>query len=140
MVYKYFDHQADVGIIGEGSSNAVAFQEAAKAMFNVMYDADKARALQTITIKARAEKIDELFVEWLNKLLAQADLKRLVFSQFKVQIEQKTGYLALTGIAKGEFYNEKKHGSKTEVKAATYSQLKVGKKGDRWFAQTVVDV
>jgi len=71
--------------------------------------------------------------------LSQADLKRLVLSSFKVQIKKGTT-LSLVGIAKGEFYNEKRHGSKTEVKAATYSQLKVAKVGDKWVAQTVVDV
>jgi len=46
----------------------------------------------------------------------------------------------LTGVARGEMLNQQKHEARIEVKAATYSQLKVKKEKDRYIAQTIVDV
>jgi len=135
--FRYFEHEADIGIIGEGSSLDSAFEEGAKAMFNVMCDIKQVTPSKSIEISATAEKDDELFVEWLNQLLAAADMNDMMFSEFKIT-KLKNGILE--GLAKGEKLKDKKHKLKTQVKAATYSNLEVGKKGDLFFAKCVVDV
>lgn len=145
MTYEHFPHEADIGIRGKGSSIEEAFQEAAKALFDVEVDVEKVRAVKTIRVKCSAENIEELFVEWLNALLAQSSLHEMVFSEFKVKIENKIknkgkGF-KLKGIAKGEKFNPTKHNPKDEVKGATYSQLKIYQdKSRRWIAQCIVDV
>ncbi|MBU4015717.1 archease [Patescibacteria group bacterium] len=59
----------------------------------------------------------------------------MMFSSFKVKIKGKS----LTADVKGEKLDPKKHHLKIEVKAATYSQLKI-EKGKEYKAQCVVDV
>ena len=143
MAYETFEHEADVGVRGIASTIEKSFEEAAKAMFNVEVDIKKIKTIKKVSVECKASNIEELFVEWLNALLAQASLHDLVFSSFKVKIE-KTKILKLKGEASGEKLNTKKHNIKNEVKAATYSQLKVeqkkvkGKK--QWIVQCVVDV
>jgi SHS2 domain-containing protein len=75
-------------------------------------------------------------VEWLNRLLAEKDIKNMAFSKFKVKIKDNK----LTGFAWGEKFDPEKHQSELEVKAATYSQLKVEKQKNKWLAQCIVDV
>lgn len=135
MAYEYFEHQADVGIVGRGRSLEEAFAEAAKAMFNLMVDIEAVRPIKTIEVECQAENEEELFVEWLNALLAEASINRMVFSHFGVQI--KGGKLA--GWARGEELDPDRHDVRTEVKGATYSQLKIVKDGE-FVAQCVVDV
>jgi len=138
--FNTFEHMADIGIIGHGKTQAEAFQNAAKAMVNVMVNIEKVETKQTIEVKCEAENVEELLVEWLNELIAQMGLEGLVFSEFKVDIKEENGF-KLTGTAKGEPLNKLKHEIKIEVKAATYSNLKVAKDNDgKWFAQCVVDV
>lgn len=135
MAYEYFEHPADVGIVGKGRSLEEAFAEAARAMFNLMVDIEAVEPIKTIEVECEADNEEELFVEWLNSLLAEATINNMVFSQFDVQIEKGK----LVGSARGEELDPERHEMGTEVKAATYSQLKIVK--DREFmAQCVVDV
>jgi len=135
--YDYFEHKADVGIIGIGTTLPEAFEEAAKAMFNLMYDVEKVEPLKEIQIKCEANNSEELFVEWLNALLAQANIHELALGEFQVT-EIKGSQLK--GCAKGEPLDAQRHDPKTEVKAATYAMLNVGKKGKEYVAECVVDV
>jgi len=104
-------------------------------MFNVMVDIKKVKPLKKITIKAEADQLPELFIEFLNELLAQKDIKETVFSKFRVKIKKNK--------LEAEAYGEKlqdKHNIKIEVKAATYSALKVIKRKNGYIAQCIVDV
>lgn len=138
-MYETFPHEADVGIRGIGSSIEEAFSEAAKALFDVEVDIEKVKPENKIKIEAEAENMEELFVEWLNALLTQASLKEMVFSKFEVKIK-KNKIFKLRGYAFGEKLNHEKHNIKDEVKGATYSQLKVEQKKNKWIAQCIVDV
>lgn len=142
MPYEFFDHQADIGIVGVGKSYEQAFQEGAKAMFEVMCDLKTVKSVKSICVDATAKDLAELFIEWLNELLAQKDIEDMLFSDFKVKTTKTKGKdkYKLTGTAKGETLDQKKHHLKVEVKAATYSQLKVWKDKNLYKAQCVVDV
>jgi len=140
MAYETFEHEADIGIMGKASSVEEAFEEAAKALFDVEIDVAKVKAKKKVRIECNAENIEELFIEWLNALLSQASLHEMVFSKFRVKME-KTGEkkFELRGEAFGEKLR-KEHNIKDEVKGATYSQLKVKKEKGLWVAQCIVDV
>lgn len=137
--FEYFDHEADVGIVGYGNSLNEAFEEGAKAMFQIMVDIKNVEPKKEIEIEVEALDEEALFVEWLNSLLAHKDVEEMLFSDFKVEIKHLAGKYILNGIAKGEKINCKKHHLKTEVKAATYSQLKI-EKNNIYRVQCVVDV
>ena len=134
---EYFDHEADIGIVGFGVSLQEAFEEAAVAMFDLIVDVSRVEPREEIAIECQAADTEELFVEWLNALLAQADIHEMAFSQFSIQ---EMNDHRLHGTAKGERLNQEKHRPKIEVKAATYSMLSVEQNGDRWSVKCVVDV
>lgn len=147
-MFENFEHKADIGIRGFGKTYEEAFQEGAKAMFSIECNLDKVEKIKKIKIKCDAQNIEELFVEWLNQLLAQASVHEMMFSDFEAEIKEdkKQGKFILIGEAYGEKLNEK-HELKTEIKAATYSQLKVFEdkdknkdKNKRFIAQCIVDV
>jgi SHS2 domain-containing protein len=139
--YEQFEHQADVGIRGRGRTIEEAFENGAKAMFNVMVNLEKVEPKKEIKIECEAPNLEELFVEWLNKLLSEAGIENLVFSDFKInEIKRIDSGYKLFGLAKGEELNSERHEPKVEVKAATYSQLKIEKRGNEYIAQTIIDV
>jgi len=137
MPFEYFEHEADVGIVGIGKTLEEAFEEAAKAMFNVEVDIEKVECKEKVEVECSADNIEELFIEWLNSLLAEADMRNMVFSEFEI-VELSEHYLK--GYAYGEKLDAEKHKVKTEVKAATYSQLKIEKKDGLFYVKCVVDV
>lgn len=149
MTYKLLEHEADIGILGIGETIEEAFEEGAKGLFSVMAEIDKVNPKEKIEIKCTAPKLDSLFVEWLNELIAQKDIKELLFSEFSVEIKKgkdefgETEY-KLKGTAKGEKLNQEKHQVKIEVKAATYHgmkyEIKEVKGVKKHYVQCVVDV
>jgi len=138
--YKLFEHEADVGIQGYGTSVEEAFENGAKAMFSIMVDLEKVDAKRGVEVRCEAEDLDGLFVEWLNQLLAKKDIEEMTYSKFEVTIQKRGTSHNLKAFALGEELNPSKHGVKTEVKAATYHMLKVAREDDLFIAQCVVDV
>lgn len=141
MPFEYLEHEADIGILAEGNTLEEAFEEGAKAMFNVMVDIERVEAKNKIELGCEAADVPSLFVEWLNELLAQSGLKNLIFSKFKVNdIERREGALKLKAEAWGEELRPEKHNVKTEVKAATYFGLKFEEKEGKFYLQCVLDI
>ena len=131
-----FDHQADIGVAGEGTTLAAAFAAGAQAMFSIMYDVDRATPRETVRITCSASDDELLFVRWLNTLLAEADVRGFVFGEFELEIAEHR----ITDVARGEPYDADRHGRGVEVKGATLTELEVARGPAGWRAQTVVDV
>ncbi|MFH1420657.1 MAG: archease [Candidatus Aenigmatarchaeota archaeon] len=140
MPFRYKEHQADVGIVGEGASAEEAFEEAAKAMFNIMVDIDGVKQKDKIEFSVKAPTLEQLLVTFLNELLTQKDIKRMFFSQFFVNIHRNQNEFSLRAKAFGEKIDLQRHIIKTEVKAATYSGLKVYDLAGKSYAECLVDV
>ena len=138
LMYELFEHTADIGVRGYGKTIEESFEETAKAMTSILVDLDTIEAKKTIKITAEADSTEELLFEFLNEILAQIDIEGMIFKEFKIT---KLENNKLEAELKGEEFNPEKHHAKTQVKAATYSQLKVYKdeKG-RWVSQCIVDV
>ncbi|MCC7201520.1 MAG: archease [Nitrospirae bacterium] len=134
--YETFEHRADIGIRGFGKRVETAFENGARAMFSVIVDIADVKAQERKEVYCEAPDNDYLFVEWLNSLLSVAHLSRMVFSNFEVELSGNQ----LKGTAWGELIDPARHKLMTEVKAATYSMLKVGREDDMYVAQCIVDV
>ena len=131
-----FDHEADIGVAGEAPTLEEAFAAGARAMFSVMVDLDGVEPREEVRIACAGSDNELLFVTWLNALLAEADLRGMVFSAFDVSIEEGR----LEGLARGERFDAERHTPGVEIKGATLTELKVARGPEGWRAQTVIDV
>jgi tRNA nucleotidyltransferase (CCA-adding enzyme) len=76
-------------------------------------------------------------VEWLNALIYEMAIRRMLFAQFEVHIDGHK----LTAKAWGEAINLDRHELGVEVKGATCTNLKVAQEqSGQWRAQCVIDV
>jgi len=142
-MFKYLEHQADMGIYAKGQSWKEVFEDGARAIFELMFAINKNQLTvsKRINIKINAKDIAVLFVEWLNELIAQKDIENLVFVQFNIiKLEKENGEYILEAEVGGERFDPGKFEQKLEVKAATYSGLKCGERGGKKFCQCIVDV
>ncbi|MBC7252180.1 MAG: archease [Anaerolineae bacterium] len=141
MPYEYLDHEADMGIRASGATLQEAIAEGARAMFGIMTDINQVERSIEVPIRCQAEDPAALFVECLNELLFQSDVRHLLFADFQVTrlIHTDTGY-QLEGVARGEPLDAGKHELWTEVKAATYAGLRYEVENERHILQCVVDV
>lgn len=138
--YKYLEHEGEEGILGIGDTPEEAFAEGAKALFNIMVQIENVEPKEVVEVFVTSESMDTLFVELLGELILLKDITGLMFSDFKVKIMEKEDGYELEGKALGEPLDARKHGIKTEVKAATYHGLKFEEKGGKYYARCVVDV
>ena len=135
--WEHFQHQADVGVRGIGTSMAEAFEQAALALTAVVTDPRRVQPRQAVELDCRAPDPELLLVDWLNGLIYEMATRRLLFSRFRVDLRGET----LQGTAWGEPLDPRRHHPAVEVKGATYTELAVRQRDDGcWIAQCVVDV
>lgn len=130
----YFDHDADIGIIGRGDSIEAAFCAAACAVFKIMTDITSVQPQYHIDITFEETNCELALVTWINTLLAKSHELELIFCKFELS---HTGSKWI-GTAYGDTWQET-HPRGTEVKGATVTMLKVFK-NSQWEARCVVDV
>ncbi|MFX1515909.1 MAG: archease [Promethearchaeota archaeon] len=137
MSYEYFEHQADIGIQGKGTTLAEAFEQAALAMFEIMVETKDLRIDKPQIVEVEGNDLSELLIAWLSELLYLKDVEGKMFSKFEIgSIDENK----LVAKVYGEAIDSSRHKLKLEVKAATYTQLFVEKKENSWIAQCLVDV
>lgn len=133
--YAYFDHDADIGIIGRGASVEEAFETAAAAMFSIMTDLAGVRAARTVKIEFEEADTELALVRWLNSLLAAARENGMVFAAFRLDRDG----VVWRGSATGESWRDGLERG-VEVKGATLTMLSVKRAQAGWEARCVVDV
>jgi tRNA nucleotidyltransferase (CCA-adding enzyme) len=135
--WELFAHDADIGVRGFGATRQAAFEGAAMALTAVLTGPGRVRPRQAVEIACEAPDDELLLVDWLNALVYEMATRGMLFGRFKVRIE---GH-GLHGQAWGEPIDVARHSPATEVKGATYTELRVAKQEDgHWVAQCVVDV
>jgi SHS2 domain-containing protein len=132
---ELFEHDADFGVVGRGSTVEEAFVAAAEAMFGIMIDPATVAARETVAIEFEEVDIELALVRWLNALLAHARDRGLALGRFELAHEgvrwlgRAAGEPLRAGLERG-----------TEVKGATLTMLSVRQTGDGWEARCIVDV
>lgn len=134
--WAHFSHDADIGVVGTGPTKAEAFRQAALALTAVVTDPGTVEPRQPVPVFCQAENDELHLVEWLNALVYEMAVRRMLFADFAVEID--AGELRAT--AYGEPVDIDRHEPAVEIKGATLTALQVAGGPDGWRAQCVVDV
>jgi tRNA nucleotidyltransferase (CCA-adding enzyme) len=135
--WEHYSHPADMGIRGFGKTVGQAFEQAALALIAIMTDPKDIAAKDKIEIECEETDNEMLFFEWLNALLFEIGSKNMLFSKFEMKLDDNK----IKAKVWGEKINPQKHNPVVEVKAATYTDLKVKQsENGLWIAQCIVDV
>ena len=131
----YFEHDADIGVVGRGVTLEESFESAAAATFGIMADLAAVRPEQSVALDFEEADVEIALVRWLNLLLGLSHERGLVFSRFWIERDG----VRWRGGASGEPWRRDLERG-TEVKGATLTMLQVKQEGDGWLACCVVDV
>lgn len=134
--WEHFQHGADIGIRGFGTTVAEAFEQAALALTAVICQPDEIKPLEEVSIQCSSDDIEILFVEWIDAVVYEIATRRMLFSRFEVRIEKEQ----LDAKIYGESIDIQRHAPAVEIKGATLTALAVEKSGELWCAECVVDV
>ncbi|NMM15028.1 MAG: archease [Rhodoferax sp.] len=139
--WEHFAHGADIGVRGVGASKAEAFEQAALALTAVITDPLQVAAVEAVHIVCEAPDDELLLAAWLNALVYEMAVRRMLFGRFQVALQPGRHGPHLDAQAMGEPTSVPRHQPAVEVKGATCTALRVAPlNGAGWLAQTVVDV
>jgi SHS2 domain-containing protein len=135
--YEILDHTGDIGIRVWADDVKGLFEEAARALFDIITDRNKVVIRVNREVAVQGSGREELMVAWLTELLYLHEVEDLLFGDFTIS---EIGPGSLKGVARGEKFREDRHHIKTAVKAVTYHLLEVKEKDGRWQAQIIFDI
>lgn len=137
MNFEILEHPADVGFRAWGNSVEELFGTCAQALISIILDPSDINACESWDLVAEGSDLESLLVNWLNEVLFYVDTRWLVFSSFAIQIADP---FQLSCKTRGEERSAEKHPVRVSVKAVTYHQLRIAKRGEQWVAEVFVDV
>lgn len=135
--YEQFSHTADIGARIYGKTLKELFENAAFAMFDIIADLENLSGDTMETFELEAPDQEALLVAWLDELLYNFYTKQLIFFKFEV-VELTEGRLKAR--ATGRAIGANRNRLKTEIKAATYSDLKIKKSAEGYEVEIIFDV
>jgi SHS2 domain-containing protein len=119
--YELIDHTADIAIKAYGKNLSEAFENAAKAMFDIITDTSEIESIGQYDIELEAPDLEQLLVDWLSELLYLNTARNQVFGFFKVELDEKN--IKLKAKVFGDKFDLSKHKIGAEIKAVTYHML-----------------
>jgi SHS2 domain-containing protein len=135
--YEQFPHTADIGVRVYGEDLRELFENAAFAMFDILADLENLSGDTVETFSITAANHEEMLVAWLDELLYNFYTKQLIFFKFHIDELTETG---LKATALGRPVGANRNRLKTEIKAATYSDLKIVKAPEGYKVEIIFDV
>ncbi len=135
--WEHFEHEADVGVRGYGTSKTEALVQLAIAMTAVVTDPKGVIPRVPVPIACDAPDELTLITDWLNALVFEMAVRRMLFSRFEITLIDHH----LTATAWGEPIDIARHRPAVEIKGATQTLVGLSRQpGGSWCAQCVMDV
>lgn len=135
--FEYFEHTADIGVIGSGKTMADAFESTAYGMFSIVADIAKYSPTQTKTITVTGTDDVVLLERFLSSLIVLFESESVLpldFEITEISMGRLTCWVSVRPIGDDiEWLGP-------EIKAVTYHQMAVENKGDEWMARAIFDV
>ena len=139
----FLEHVSDVLFEAHGASFQEALENAAFAMFETIADPAKLGESKKFVVEETADSLEELAVFVLGKLLSESNASEVFLKRFKVvdfREEKKAG--SKTFLVKGIAFGSPatREAGRTDVKAVTFHEARVEKRGEEWVIRILLDI
>ncbi|MDY6770087.1 MAG: archease [Candidatus Nanohaloarchaea archaeon] len=135
--FELLEHTSEVGFRATGGTLEDAFEQAGRAVFQVMTDIGDIDAAREIEITVESESMEALLYDFVDELVYLASAEDIVLSRFDLDIETGPQRFRLTGVGRGETIRPEMR--RQEVKAPTYSDMAI-ERNDEWTLTMFLDV
>ncbi len=136
-IYEVIDHTADLGIRVPGEDSQDLFQNAARALMDLMIAGPTVKPTERKEIACEGEDLADLMVRWLGEVLYLFEGEGVVATSFDIH---ELGPERLRATVEGVLFDPEIHEVLTDIKAVTYHQIEVAPRGGRWEARVIFDV
>jgi SHS2 domain-containing protein len=139
--FEFLEHTADAYIAAYGKDLVQAFENAARAMFNVMTELEKVSPEIEDHVEVAAEDEYALLYSWLEALLVKSEINRMLYSKFKISsLNRVADGFQLKAAFWGEKFDPQKHLQKVGVKAVTYHRMEIVKEPGKVTLRFILDI
>lgn len=149
--FELVDISGDAGIVAFGGNLRELFGNAAAGMYSLITDAEKFQETKSIHVHIERDSLESLLVAWLNELIFLFDTNGFVAKDIAITIlsvpsEEGTftagaeKRFALRASLSGEEFDPSRHEGKLLIKAATYHDLQLEKRGGTWRSKIIFDI
>ena len=140
--YRFHEHTADIIIEAWAPTLEALFEEAAKAITEVMTDPARIEPREQKILETDGFDLENLLLRFLEEILVLHDSEGMLFRDYKVhRIEKRSDEeYYVKAEAWGEKYQPGKHESRTHVKAITYALMEIKKEGSLWRTRFTIDI
>jgi SHS2 domain-containing protein len=137
LPFRLLEHPSDIGLEVRGATAAEVFSNAARGLMHIIGESLQVREAEQRTVAISASDLPQLFVRWLSEILFLYDGERFLTAGAAVELIGETG---LKAVVLGEPLDPQRHHVMLDVKAVTYHQLLIERRGDGWYARVVFDI
>jgi SHS2 domain-containing protein len=124
--HRFLEHTTDAYIEAWGPTLERAFAQAAEGLYETMMNLETIDPITEESVQVDGHDKKELLYNWLEQLLLEFDIKQMVHASYEVNIMSDTPkQFKLRAKLRGERYDRRKHGAKTEVKGVTYHLMEI---------------
>lgn len=135
--YEQIPHTADIAIRAYGKDLKELFTNAAYGMFDIIADLSGLEKSVSIDVNLNAPSSEDLLISWLDELLYNFYTKGIIFFEFDIVDISDTRIMAHVH---GRHVGENRNRLKTEIKAATYHELKINENSEGYSVEIIFDV
>lgn len=136
--YRQFDHTGDLGLEVEGTTLRVLFENAGRALFDLLCDLERVRSREEIGILVEGVDRADLLVRFLSEALYLFDVGGFQFCRFSFPLLEDR---KLRAVGSGEIFREERHRALTSIKAITHHQARVERSPEGlWEARLILDI
>ncbi len=141
--YQFLEHTADVWVRAIGNTLEQAFEQCVYGLMNTMIENNSEIEEKIIhTFEIEEESKGSLLIAFLSDFLFLFDTEYLIFHRIQIdsikQLSSNRYVLKATGY--GDEFDSSKHISDIEVKAITYSYLKIDISEIKTLIEVVYDI
>ncbi len=138
MGYRIIDHKADIKIEIKGKTIEDLFSSAFQGFLDIVVKRKRKKIKNFERKKIFVEGIDkeEVLVRFLNELIYFVSLKKVPLKIENLKVYEKSLEAEILFSPLNEEFFE----LRTELKAATYHNLRIEKKGNEFVTEVVFDV
>lgn len=139
--FEYLDHTADVQIHSWGFDLTEAFEQSAMGMFNYMTDIDAVVPRSQREISVEGDDLESLLYKYLDEFLFMMSCDPYYIPREVKITEFDEDNFRIKAVGYGEEFDRERHGGQgTEIKAITYSAMKISVTKEMVDLFVIVDI
>ena len=138
--HELIEHTADIAIKAYGDDLPGAFAAAGEALFAIITGGVSIAPVTKVSVEVESIDIEGLLVGFLSELLVKFEVDQMVLSEFEVTLVSET---RMTATARGERFDEQRHGYGHHVKGVSYHMMEIVDKSEsdgECYVQVLFDI